>query len=103
MSLPTQQEIFTNALRHLDLARAALAESRDWLASDWAGVETGLSLPREVGEQRTRVRTAISAAKNEVDDARHALHEALRHYAPPEHGRVLEDPRAEIADDRGTR
>lgn len=103
MSLPTQQQIFANTLAELDAARAALSRARDELASDWAGVETGLTLPVAVGKQRSVVRTAISTAKTEVDDARHALHEILRRYAPPEDPDLLDDPSAELAADKTDR
>ncbi|MFF2088636.1 hypothetical protein ACFVVM_33035 [Nocardia sp. NPDC058176] len=103
MSLPTQQQIFLNALEQLDIARNALSEARDELNSDWAGVETGLGLPRPVGEHRTRVRAAITAAKAEIDTAKNELCQALEYYHPPGSERVLDDPRAEIADEQRTR
>ncbi|MGW5924243.1 hypothetical protein ACWFPY_35065 [Nocardia fluminea] len=101
-NLPTQQEIFTQALKELDTARNGLSSARDELNSDWAGVETGLTLPPAAGEHRRLARAAIAAAKEQIDIAKSELHNALRVYAP-EDDYVLDDPRAEIIDEQGGR
>lgn len=77
--LPTQQQIFINALESLGVGRNNLSEAQSWLKSDWAGVESGLTLPAGAGEHRAAARTDIAAAKDAIDRATEALFRALDH------------------------
>jgi len=75
MSLPTQAEIFENAIQALTDARNQLSTARDWLNSDWSPV--GSTLPDEAGDARAQVRPKIAQLKNEIDVMKTLLYEGL--------------------------
>ena len=75
MSLPTQREMILNTIAALDEARAKLSDARDWMQSDWQPV--GAPLPQAAAEARTSTLRAVASAKNDIDAAKGALHDAL--------------------------
>jgi hypothetical protein len=75
MPLPTQAEMFENAIQALTEARKQLAAASDWLNADWT--PAGSSLPDEAGNARAYVRPKIGQLKNEIDVMKIHLYEGL--------------------------
>lgn len=73
--LPTQAEMFKNALDELDLARSGLSQAAAWLRSDWRPI--GSPLPAEAADARTEVWQLIGKAKALIDHAKGEAHKAL--------------------------
>jgi hypothetical protein len=74
-NLPTQAEIFTNALDALHEARLRLSDARDWLNSDWKPGSP--SLPQAAADARHSVKARIGSLKNEIDAAKNEIAAAL--------------------------
>lgn len=76
MPLPTQADMFTNALDALDAARTSLGDARDWLNSDWKPV--GSELTDAGATARREVVRRLSQIKSEIDGMKQLLGEAIR-------------------------
>ncbi len=69
MTLPTPDEVLTNTEMALRRANVALADARDWLASDWTPV--GSTLTEEQAARRAFLRKAVNEAKGAIGGALH--------------------------------
>jgi hypothetical protein len=68
MALPTIEEMFANATASLNEAYRALGDAGDWLRSDWQPLDAELTT--EQADKRTRMRKAITAAKQAINDGK---------------------------------
>lgn len=74
-TLPTQAEMFRNALAGLDQARSSLSDASAWLRSDW--VQPGTPLPATAADARTEMFELIGRAKGMIDEAKNYAHQAI--------------------------
>ena len=69
MSLPTREQLLTNAAAELQAALEALEQASAWLRSDWT--PPGTSLTAEQSRRRQQMRAAIAAMKPVLSRALH--------------------------------
>lgn len=74
--LPTWQGMFRSALVELDTARSALSDAAGWLRSDWRPL--GTPLPDAAATARSEVLDRVGRLKGAIDQAKDALHSALK-------------------------
>lgn len=75
-NLPTREGMFHHARFELDVAYRALADTADWLRSDWKPV--GSSLTDAQSEARSAMFDAIGEAKAAINRAKSAAEKAIR-------------------------
>ncbi|BAD60539.1 hypothetical protein [Nocardia farcinica] len=74
-SLPTQEQIWTNAADAADRAALALSDVRDWLRSDWSDTKP---LTDEAVQARSAAYARLETLKDEIRDLEHQLRGGAR-------------------------